>query len=137
MAIHIEGAVCKRCGSTSKWIYGGCVQCAKDRSVTWKRANKDKVAAYAKSYNANNKDRILTNHRRRLPKPTRPCPEECEMCGKPPKRNALNLDHCHKRNVFRGWLCWDCNVALGKLGDSIDQAICAINRYRLIANVTD
>jgi hypothetical protein len=59
------------------------------------------------------------------------------MCGKPPARTRLNLDHCHARGVFRGWLCWDCNVALGKLGDSIDEAIRRLKKYREVANVSD
>ena len=29
------------------------------------------------------------------------------------------LDHCHKTDIFRGWLCNDCNNALGKFKDDV------------------
>lgn len=44
----------------------------------------------------------------------RPRPERCEACnefGK--KRNGITLDHNHKTKKFRGWLCSNCNTALG------------------------
>lgn len=52
--------------------------------------------------------------------PTRPEPTTCEICGGPPGRRALNLDHCHKTKKFRGWLCGKCNTTLGKAGDDLD-----------------
>ncbi len=27
------------------------------------------------------------------------------------------MDHCHRTGEFRGWLCGDCNRALGKVSD--------------------
>ena len=57
--------------------------------------------------------------RRGYPAPTRECPAACELCGKPPKKRALHLDHDHKTNTFRGWLCTCCNTALGKFGDNV------------------
>jgi len=41
------------------------------------------------------------------------------LCGE--ESNKLNLDHCHETNTFRGWLCYNCNVGLGKLKDSIEM----------------
>jgi hypothetical protein len=38
----------------------------------------------------------------------------CEICG---GKKMLNLDHCHVKNRFRGYLCRECNLACGLLGD--------------------
>lgn len=43
-------------------------------------------------------------------------PTTCEICGQSGK---MCLDHCHEKNVFRGWICDDCNVAMGKVKDDI------------------
>lgn len=129
---------CVHCSGLERYQSGGCVPCVKARSVVWKANNRDKTRAASRRYHAENPEKIRAAHRkRRCPEPSRPEPNVCEMCGSPPSGKALNLDHCHKRDVFRGWLCWGCNVALGKLGDSIDEAIARLRRYREVANVTD
>jgi len=46
-------------------------------------------------------------------------PEVCDCCLKPPKKKFV-LDHCHKEEVFRGWLCDHCNLAIGMLGDDLE-----------------
>jgi hypothetical protein len=54
--------------------------------------------------------RMYNRRVRGLPEPTRPQPLLCETgCG----REALCLDHCHLTGAFRGWLCSQCNSALG------------------------
>ena len=44
----------------------------------------------------------------------------CECCGEKPKNNKFMLDHCHKTNEFRGWVCRSCNAGIGNLGDTIE-----------------
>jgi hypothetical protein len=51
---------------------------------------------------------------------------ECAICGCEIEfanghggRNA-HLDHCHDRNVIRGWLCNNCNSGLGNFKDRPD-----------------
>jgi len=34
------------------------------------------------------------------------------------KYTTFNVDHCHKTNKIRGLLCTQCNLGIGKLGDS-------------------
>ena len=55
------------------------------------------------------------------PIPERPisaCPEVCEACDGPPsKGQRMHMDHNHKTGKFRGWLCGNCNRALGFLRD--------------------
>jgi Recombination endonuclease VII len=42
-------------------------------------------------------------------------PYKCEVCK---STGRVYMDHCHKRNLFRGWLCHTCNAALGYVNDS-------------------
>jgi len=59
-----------------------------------------------------------TEHREKLRKEAPPKPERCECCGCIPKKWVL--DHDHKTGKFRGWICDDCNIGLGKLGDNVE-----------------
>lgn len=45
----------------------------------------------------------------------RPRPDHCEICGATDQ--AIMFDHCHQRGVFRGWICNNCNHALGCVND--------------------
>jgi hypothetical protein len=48
----------------------------------------------------------------------RPRPKICEVCGQEGKRrNGIVLDHNHKTGKFRGWLCSNCNTAIGLLNE--------------------
>ncbi len=63
----------------------------------------------------------------------------CAICGKSEDiieryvdkikkhNNILQIDHCHSRNIVRGLLCWNCNVALGHFKDSLDVLKSAVN----------
>lgn len=37
----------------------------------------------------------------------------CKICGTPPKKRLLAVDHCHKTKRVRGLLCYNCNYILG------------------------
>ena len=45
----------------------------------------------------------------------------CAICDKHQSvlNKTLAVDHDHETGEIRGLLCWECNTALGKLGDSI------------------
>jgi hypothetical protein len=45
----------------------------------------------------------------------------CPCCKKP--KEKFEFDHDHKTGEFRGWICKDCNVGMGKIGDNIDNTI--------------
>jgi len=42
----------------------------------------------------------------------------CDCCGRTDKE--LLMDHCHKTEEHRGWLCQSCNIGIGRLGDCIE-----------------
>jgi hypothetical protein len=54
----------------------------------------------------------------------------CAICTKPFSFDEARVDHCHSTNLVRGLLCNTCNLALGLLGDSVENA------KRLIEYVT-
>lgn len=52
----------------------------------------------------------------------------CAVCGCEPKRgNGLFFDHCHKKELFRGYACNSCNRSMGVLGDDIAGMLKVIN----------
>jgi hypothetical protein len=75
---------------------------------------------------AKNLDKYLdtqrrNNWRKNGAEPTRPMPELCELCGGKPngyRNRVLFLDHDHLTGAFRGWLCNNCNMAIGLLKDN-------------------
>lgn len=53
----------------------------------------------------------------------------CEIC----ENILLNdkvMDHCHQTGKYRGTLCRQCNVSIGKLGDCLDVIISRIYKYK-------
>jgi hypothetical protein len=63
-------------------------------------------------------------------------PNACECCGENNwRKRPLHFDHDHVTNEFRGWLCHDCNMALGAAKDSIERLkklIDYLNRTRRV-----
>ena len=68
----------------------------------------------------------------KLRKTAPPKPDVCDCCGRDPLKLTYKahfvLDHDHKTKLFRGWLCDDCNLAIGKLGDTLEGVMNAV-RY--------
>lgn len=59
----------------------------------------------------------------------------CECCGD--TSELLVFDHCHDTNEHRGWLCSNCNTAIGKLGDTIEGVQLAVDYLEGVHNVED
>ena len=52
----------------------------------------------------------------------------CSVCERLPHRgNGLVFDHCHKLNVFRGYICNSCNRSMGVLGDDVNGILRVLN----------
>jgi Recombination endonuclease VII len=103
---------------------------ARERYRKYYAANREKLIEQARDRNKKNPDRVRENNRRHrgLPEPLHPAPALCECCGNPPPTKwCLALDHCHVSGVFRGWLCINCNKAIGQLGDSIEGLMNAVS----------
>ena len=67
-----------------------------------------------------------------------PEPEFCECCGSSPKKTKkLHFDHDHQDKTFRGWLCNDCNVGIGLLGDNIEGVIKAVEFLKMAKERND
>ena len=49
----------------------------------------------------------------------------CAICKKTDRR--MVFDHCHEKEVFRGYLCDPCNRSMGVLGDNIEGLLRCIN----------
>lgn len=61
-----------------------------------------------------------------------PKPKVCECCKQIPIKWCL--DHDHKTNKIRGWICDSCNTGLGKLGDTVDGVEKALNYLKTIGD---
>ena len=57
--------------------------------------------------------------------PPRPAlPHPCDNCSKPiVTTKTLQLDHDHVSHAFRGWLCKECNISIGNLGDNVKSML--------------
>ena len=62
---------------------------------------------------------------RRIRQTAPPKPELCQCCKK--TTTKFHLDHDHVTNTFRGWLCGHCNQGIGKLGDTLEGVMKAVN----------
>lgn len=60
-------------------------------------------------------------------------PQACECCGKV-SDSPLVLDHDHETGKFRGWICIKCNLGLGRLGDTIESLMRAVEYLKKSAS---
>jgi len=102
----------------------------------WYSKNRKKRIAARTKYVKENVLKVLAQARRyrKLPKPARPTPDNCECCGVHRKLVVRNLalDHDHDTGAFRGWLCGRCNTGIGSLGDNLAgvlKAVAYLRRY--------
>ena len=102
--------------SSKDGLASSCKVCSLQRSAKWYATHKHNIKPSRRDYQIKRKygmsredyDGMIESHN-----------FSCAICGKAHSEDSkLNVDHCHVTNSVRGLLCWDCNVAIGKLGDS-------------------
>jgi hypothetical protein len=97
-----------------------CIKCNNIKNITEFRTDKRGTRNVCKQC-LNTNRRIVEGLRKTAT--LKPIPEVCQCCG---KERKLVLDHCHETHQFRGWLCHQCNMAIGNLGDNISGLMNAV-----------
>ncbi len=98
----------------SSYKYGRknrCKKCSSKRVQDWRKNNKWELHRGDKHYM--DRYNITKNEYEKCMQTS----NVCEVCG---STNKLCYDHNHDTMEFRGVLCWNCNSALGKFGDSLE-----------------
>ena len=80
-------------------------------SKTWSENNKSQVIATKYGIPVSDADKLLLI-------------TECQICNSKVK---LVIDHNHETGKVRGRLCTECNLGLGKLGDTAESLTKALN----------
>jgi hypothetical protein len=109
-----------------------------DRANNYYASNRDEVKAKHRAYYLAHKDEARESNRRRrannrqevnqkelerrerifAEKAGRPRASVCEVCGAGDVK--IVYDHDHSTGDFRGWICFNCNTALGHARDNIE-----------------
>jgi Zn-finger protein len=91
----------------------------------WKKKNPERVKEYT-SRKERRAHRTAAQRRHAAKKfgfiectdyPPPPTGNKCAICH---REMPLCLDHDHETGKFRGYICRDCNLGLGKLGDTVE-----------------
>jgi hypothetical protein len=93
---------------------------------------KDRDGHCLRCKSCNNK---IGTHTKRLHKTAPPRPQACECCGKV-SDSPLVLDHDYETGKFRGWICAKCNLGLGRLGDTVESLLRAVEYLKKSASRT-
>ena len=111
-----------------------CAKCGKEKPVDSFRF-RDRGAS--RRHECRPCENMLVKERREIRKSIPPPPKDhiCPICKKTAEESKGKggkglgpwvCDHDHKTKKFRGYLCHNCNRALGGFGDSIDRMLRAI-----------
>lgn len=121
-----------------------CRACERTRLAAWKAAHPDKAAQYraTREHKAKTDPETrahLSKQRKRARLKSRygltPSgflgfyKEQaglCAICGGPPGKQGLHVDHDHATGRVRGLLCFDCNSGLGKFRDHVGLLLRAV-----------
>jgi hypothetical protein len=103
------------------------------KTARWYAKNTERAKEYARL--KERRAQRTANQRRHMAKklgfaectvyPPPPTDCKCAICH---REAPLALDHDHETGRFRGYICRDCNMGLGKLGDDL-ESIRRVLRY--------
>lgn len=110
---------CKTCGKTCRRRKTGKIN-PKFCSLKCYHIDKSKQMTGNNHWNWKGGESIKAIRNKLRKEPPRPKPERCEVCNELGSnfKKGLCLDHNHQTNKFRGWLCTNCNTALGLTKDN-------------------
>ena len=95
-----------------------CKKCGGEKPLLDFPINNTLASGILRKHTCNSCRNHQSKVRQRLHKENiRPDKGVCPICKK--TTTKLVLDHNHETDKFRGWLCNDCNNALGKFGDDV------------------
>lgn len=108
-----------------------CKPCANEEGRAWNAKNHGRRKAIHAAWRAANPEKIKDQGLRRLYGITLEKYNHlllaqsglCAICGTDSpggQKKVFNVEHDHKTGRVRGLLCWDCNTAIGKLGDTYE-----------------
>ena len=115
-AIHMDPLTCGEMPTACKQC--GVVLDLANRvfSSSMDHCNKISGAPYLKSECRPCHNRLgRVRHKLKKAHPAPPAGTPCTCCGAVRK---LHIDHCHRTDRFRGWICAHCNTMLGLAGES-------------------
>jgi Recombination endonuclease VII len=129
-------------GHSERYVVSeGCAVCSRARVLAGYHRNPQRAnarrAAWASKNQARDRERgrlWRRKQRGQIEGPTRPMPDACEVCDRGREGRSLHEDHDHVTGLFRGWLCYPCNTALGKLGDTVEGVMRAVEYLRAVAS---
>jgi hypothetical protein len=113
-----------------------CIYCNKRKnpqSFPRHSAHKDELDSRCRECKTAEED--LRKEIRKIAPPVTGCCESCNKLFIKKTKDSDRLDHCRKTKKFRGWLCDGCNTGIGKLGDSIQGVLNALNYLLLRSDI--
>jgi hypothetical protein len=120
---------CKACHQRQRKQWYQANRVAAIASVKrWQQQNKEHLHAYRRDYRQRRKREQRNAYLRRTFGISSDDCEAllilqgggCAICGRPPAKSSLHIDHDHGSGRIRGLLCVGCNNALGQFLDSRD-----------------
>lgn len=129
----------KHAASSTAWYKANKAKVAAQRRADY-QANRDEKLAFGREYYKLNKKKVAERSREKVARRyglDRVLYDElisssgfrCNVCqtDKPGGPNhKFNIDHCHQTGKIRGVLCTGCNTAIGRLGDTIEGLMRAV-----------